>query len=401
MDQKEIYLIVPHLMKQQTWGGDYIPTCKGIVDHPLVTGRKIGQSYELFGGSKLIPSAWLPKNKHRFFEFYKRSKSLALFLPHETRHISLVDLIADDPKGVLGANIAQKTNNTMPILIKFTQAQGNSFQLHVKEKHESETWKAKPETWYFLGDGLITLGLKPGADLKKFKKICQKTEDYMQEMSKRLKNKTQKMIETRRLVATYINRRDPWQFVNCLKVKKGWVVDLSSGGIHHSWEEDKEKLPQGNLVYEIQLDRSDEKSTLRCFDKGKIKYGGGIRDLQIADYFKYLDSSPKTNDPKQMIRQPEDMPPKSNQGQEIYLFENPHYKLHKIVLPAGQAYKGQTKGSFQHLFVESGSVEITSCTDTTKKLKLLSSWSAFCPACLGEYQIQALKQDTVILKTFI
>ena len=86
---------------------------------------------------------------------------------------------------------------------------------------------------------------------------------------------------------------------------------------------------------------------------------------------------------------------------ETCLFSNSHYALSSISLTEGQIYQGQTSPSFHHLFVESGAVEITSCADSSKKLKLQASWSAFCPACLGKYQIKALEKDTMILKTFI
>jgi hypothetical protein len=92
-----------------------------------------------------------------------------------------------------------------------------------------------------------------------------------------------------------IQGENPTKFVNVHRVKKHAIVDLSNGGIHHSWEEDPAAIPLGNIVYEVQLDVTDEDSTIRSFDKGKMQQNGDVREIHVEDYFKYLDTRPETN----------------------------------------------------------------------------------------------------------
>ncbi len=62
------------------------------------------------------------------------------------------------------------------------------------------------------------------------------------------------------------------------------VIDLTAGGIHHSWEEDNDRFPDGNLVYEVQVDVPDDRCSMRGFDKGKFLDDGGLRPTHVADY---------------------------------------------------------------------------------------------------------------------
>ena len=52
-DLKRPYLVIPKLIEQPTWGGQYIVTTKGWLHHSNWAELKIGQSYELFSGSNL------------------------------------------------------------------------------------------------------------------------------------------------------------------------------------------------------------------------------------------------------------------------------------------------------------------------------------------------------------
>ena len=53
MDTKRPYLVIPKLVEQPTWGGQYIADVKGWLRLQGLDQLKIGQSYELFSGSNL------------------------------------------------------------------------------------------------------------------------------------------------------------------------------------------------------------------------------------------------------------------------------------------------------------------------------------------------------------
>ena len=138
--QKKPYLIIPHLIEQPTWGGEYICSMKGWLQKKDFKGKKIGQSYELYDKSLLSTSI----------------------------------TSTDDPlfgaEGEATIPVSQFAEKRPFPLIKFTQAKGNSFQLHIKPDANDSKWKQKAESWYYLEDGKATFGIKKGADIEKYKK---------------------------------------------------------------------------------------------------------------------------------------------------------------------------------------------------------------------------------------
>ena len=57
------------------------------------------------------------------------------------------------------------------LLIKFTQAKCNSYQLHIRKKLANVKWRPKPESWFFFEPGIITLGLKSGEDIRNYETV--------------------------------------------------------------------------------------------------------------------------------------------------------------------------------------------------------------------------------------
>lgn len=263
--EKKPYLVVPFLIEQSTWGGSYIFEKKRWTNKSNIKGKKIGQSYELFDRSLLAKNI-ISTNDDQFSPDTKDTLPISTFM--EERPFPL---------------------------IKFTQAKGNSFQLHIKPEIKDKRWIPKAESWYFLEDGKVTFGLKKGVDLDKYKESCFSINNKMKELSKKLIQKEIVKEQGEEEAKAYILAINPWQYVNTYNVKKGDVVDLSGGGLHHSWEEDSIHCPQGNIVYEVQQDVMDPKCTIRAFDQGKFKEDGTIREIQVEDYFKYIDSDEKKN----------------------------------------------------------------------------------------------------------
>ena len=370
------YLIIPHLVHQPTWGGSYIALYKNIQDKELAN-LKIGQSYELFGGSILSLSSSTSDKQFQQDLISHNKNGLSL-----EENITLQQLIDQNPKQVLGPSFL---TSSMPLLVKFTQARGNSFQIHVKKSQNHPHWKPKPESWYYLEDGAITYGIKRGINLDAYKKTCLAVEEKMKEFSARVKNgysykKAQEEIKQ------YISSVNPWQFVNLHKVKKGSIIDLSPGAIQHSWEEDSVTNPLGNVLYEIQLDVTDDDSTIRSFDKGKMQPDGSIRPIHINDYFLYLDARPENNDLSLAV--------KKRDGQN--LLKTHYYSLDSLTIQ-GETVQ-ETGRSFAHLFVTEGEVSVETQSHT---LLVEKGYSCFIPYSVGRFILSPSKEKAIILKTYI
>ncbi len=322
-------IIVPKLIPQPTWGGEYIATYKSCVD-PIITGLKIGQSYELSAESMLTSvtdSAQAP------IEIGDASTGATTqVIGDSSSMFSLRSIMGTEP---------------MDILIKFTQAKGNSFQVHIRPGESVGHWKAKPESWYFFEAGKATLGLKhPTTEsIAAYKKTCQEILSVMEQLSKDVKAGVKTPGQAKVDAASYIASNSPFQFVNELDVSKGTVIDLSAGGIHHSWEEG-ESIPDGNIVYEVQLNVMDTDCTLRSFDKGKIGDDGKIRPIHIDDYFAALDTDPTRNDVGRLVRRAD--------GET--LFATPYYTTKEVTTLMPH------ESSFQHVFVKDGVIELAGLT---------------------------------------
>lgn len=386
---KRPYLIIPKLIEQPTWGGAYILNLKNWSDQPLVRGKKIGQSYELFSQSKILLGLTSSHDASFSPDFGFADKPDVLVedtqLKNQRDYVFMNDFVNSDPKKVVGAKVFERFGK-MPILIKINQSSGNSFQLHIKPGTKHPRWRAKPESWYYFEDGLATFGIKTGVDIAEYKKVCVAIDQEMKKISDMIKNKKLSVDEGRKNARDLIKKIDPWQFVNKQVVKKFSVVDPSAGGIHHSWEEDKFNFPLGNVLYEVQLDIMDPVSTIRAFDQGKIKDNGDIRQLNIDDYFQFLDLDPKIND----INNARGI----KDGNKLFL--TPYYCMDIIEIQ--NKFSDHSAGSFCHLYVRDGEVEIISSGGT---VNLLRGFSCFIPANVGDYEIKSKVAKSTILKTFI
>ena len=146
--------------------------------------------------------------------------------------------------------------------------------------------------------------------------------------------------------------------------KKHSIVDLSPGAIQHSWEEDPVNLPQGNILYEVQLDVTDDESTIRAFDKGKIQSDGTIRKIHVEDYFAYIDTNPEHNDL--------DLAMRKREGQS--LLHTSHYSLDVATIQKEVVVENPS--SFIHVFVLEGELRVETPTRT---LSVEKGYSCFIP----------------------
>ncbi|OIQ00012.1 hypothetical protein AUK40_00300 [Candidatus Wirthbacteria bacterium CG2_30_54_11] len=411
MLDKDLYLIVPILIEQPTWGGSYIPKLKGITREPLLSGIRIGQSYELAGVSRVIPCSQFfamsrPDEQGSYvappvYEVHLRRSRESQLSDTAIPSLPLHDLLVQHPIEILGKSIARRFGTSMPALIKYTQALGNSFQLHVKETEESTThWLSKPETWFFLEPGSITLGVKPGCNWQAYEKACREIATGMELLSKHAMKGSLTPVQARGEADRMVLAHNPWQFVNCLRVDSGTIIDPSAGGIHHSWEEDA-NCPLGNILYEVQRDRSDSVSTIRSFDKGKFNPDGSVRSVQIDDYFKYIDRSEDANSPKNLMGQAQ-LIRKDTGGRVSKLFETAYYRSDMIFLSDRMApWLEHTDESFHHIFVKEGAIQI-GIEGSDKTVGVREGWSVFVPAQVGAYHLRGHGGTKAeVIKTYI
>ena len=348
------YLIIPQLIAQPTWGGDYLLKLKGWSKSQSL--GKIGQSYELSSASLLAINV-------------KKSDDLQSLIGSQ-----------DSKESILISKL-----EPINLLIKLNQALGNSFQLHINPNIKGTKWKPKPESWYFLENGSITLGLAPGADTNQYKNICVEIDTFMHDLSHRIINRELSLELARMEAGEFIHKKNPWQFVNKYTVKKHDLIDLSMGAIHHSWEEDADNAPLGNIVFEVQIEASDDEATIRSFDQGKIKNDGSVRKLAIDDYFDHLDADPAHNDIS-FLRRLQD-------GNS--LLSTVFYAV-DIIEPEEKTIV-QTEGKYHHLYVRDGGVSVKG---GDVSLIIGRGHSCFIPSSLEKYTIEPVEANSTVLRTY-
>ena len=382
--------IVPLLVEQPTWGGFYIPTQKEI-DSPLINGKKIGQSFELFSGT------WLTSVSPTTFA-YAPATQLAqpTFADPNQSKETLQSWIDQDRLAVLGSTAVNRDWKTMQVLIKFTQALNNSYQVHVKPGQEFGKWLPKPESWYFVESGQATLGLVDPDRAGEYKARCFAIDNKAQQLSHQIKMGELTVADARVELRSFIELEHPNTFVNTVAVPKDAIIDLSQGGTHHSWEVGPDN-PNGNIVYEVQVDVQDEFCTLRSYDQGNIKDDGSVRPLAIDDYFNALDLSPEANDPSRFSQTAKTIV--DGTAKVTTLFANQYY-VTELVEIIGQ-YAGrytQTSASFHHLYSLSDSFTVQV---GEQDWFVPAGWPFFIPASVGSYQIKTADQHCKVLITHL
>lgn len=378
--------VVPVLVEQPTWGGEYIAAQKKL-SHPWLAGKRIGQSFELFSQSWLTP-ATTPT-----FGFATPAQiSNPNFADPSQPRSSLASWIKQDLVATLGQKAADRGWQQMQVLIKFTQAQNNSYQVHVRPGQEFGKWLAKPESWYFAEAGVATLGLRQPAELAAYRQRCLEIDQEAQRISAAIKAGQLTVAAARSQLQSYIDQDHPRRFVHTVDVPKGSVIDLSQGGTHHSWEKSSQ-LPAGNIVYEVQVDVQDEFCTLRSFDQGNLKDDGSVRPLTIDEYFQALDTSAAANDPSRFFAAA--VTTTDQEAEITSLFCNQYYVTEQLAFR--HQYQGQATqptDSFHHLYALDEAVVV----EVGDQLwSVPAHWSFFIPAQTGPYRLRTQSHNRVLI----
>lgn len=387
------YLVIPKLIEQLTWGGQYIVATKGWNKRQDLNSIKIGQSYELFSGSNL--SLLDTSDDPRFVgELTDRDAVGTPTSPDES--LRLADLTAVAPEQVLGAEVMRERGPTLALLIKYTQALGNSFQTHIQDGIRHPKWKPKPESWYYFEPGLITLGVKPDINWQAYKQAVMAIHAEMTLLGKQVAASIITYNDARKQIDILLKQHDPWQFVNTVPIEKDQLVDLSSGGLHHSWEEDPRQAPLGNVLYELQVEALDNVATFRNFDKGKMEHDGSVRPVQIDEYFDAINRTPELNDPRNHIVHPAIEARTDTYTLDRFL-RTRHYNLDKLTLHAPSVTYTENIKRYKHLFVKEGSVTVTAGNHT---ITVTNAHSCFIPASAEAYTVKNITPKSELLISY-
>ena len=356
------------LIEQPSWGGQYIIDLKGLADDPQWKGKKVGQSYEMAKASHLLD-------------------------PSGGADVPLSDWIKSDPAAALGQKVLEKFSPELSLLIKLTQAKGNSFQVHLPEGKTLGHWIPKPEAWFYLAPGLYTFGLKAATDFEAYSRVLHTIDDEMGRLSREVQSGRFTVEDARAQAQERIHALNPFAYVNLVEAHTDDVIDLTAGGIHHSWEDDSARFPDGNLVYEVQVDVPDDKCSMRGFDKGKILDNGSLRPTHVEDYLATIIRDPAHNELSQHIRKPLVIEDKNGAKTEN-IFRTAHFNTDRLTITAGSSLPQSLADGFHHVFVHAG-------TPTVGDHTLAQGRSYVLPASLGEYAINAGDKAAVLLKTYL
>lgn len=109
----------------------------------------------VWGGSRLVQWKGLPEQEHigESWEVSAVESSPSVVANGGYKGLSLPDVVATDPEGILGRSVARHYGNKMPLLVKFIDARNDlSIQVHPDdEMAQREHGKmGKTEMWYIL-----------------------------------------------------------------------------------------------------------------------------------------------------------------------------------------------------------------------------------------------------------
>ncbi|MBT3181900.1 MAG: hypothetical protein HN337_05255 [Deltaproteobacteria bacterium] len=324
------------IVEQPTWGGTAILKKKGLIDKPEWVGKKAGQAYE--------NHAHLPVKTDDGWSFTVLDVSLVL------------------GEAFLG-KVAYRIVPAMGQLRKYTEAFGNSFQMHldhperIERDGRKELLIPKGEAMRYLDQpGLLTCGVRCNgdADWQDYEKRLRRIESEMKELSQQVLSGKMDLDTAKKEATEVVHRNNPYRWVNLLRPEPDDVVDFSVPKRHHSWEEVNEltrklfndashelqkyddirinKLDEIQTGLYVDLDGkyldtpsvtidefsrksltekrksvlvlTDDNSSIRGFDKGKFRNDGSLRSLDLDSYFKFIAREKKMNSPQSAIVKP-------------------------------------------------------------------------------------------------
>lgn len=226
-----------------------------------------------------------------------------------------------------------------PLLVKILDAKTSlSVQVHPNDATAAAFGgEAKTEMWYVLDadpGARVYCGLKPGS-----------TEETLQEALE--KNHLETCLES-------------------IEVTRGDVIFVPGGCVH--------AIAAGCLLLEVQ---QNSNTTYRLYDWGRVGHDGKPRDLHVARAIQVIDWD-SGNHGKIETRE---IKPGHTQ-----LLRTPYFSLERIAIH--QPHVLPTNGTWQILFVESGSIRIAD------KLDLAAGRTCLVPACMASCTLECPSGST-------
>ncbi len=326
--QEKVYpmLFEPNL-HPVVWGGDRLSPWKG-----LNVSNRIGESWEV----SAIPT------------------SPSIISNGIWAGYSLIDVVAHNPKEILGKKVAERYNNQLPLLAKFIDAESDlSIQVHPDdEMAKREHGKlGKSEMWYVLD-------AKPGSYLYA---------GFKQELSC---DEYKKMVADGTITQALAKH----------EVHKGDIFYLPAGRVH--------AIGAGILLAEIQ---QSSDVTYRIFDYNRVGLNGNPRELHTELAAKALDYSVL----------PEYRTEYDDKSDAVNkCLQTPYFSI-AIVDTAVAKHRDLIKyDSFIIVMCTEGACNIK-IRSTKNEITLHEGHSCFIPAVVADYDIEPLNGTVRLLEAYI
>ena len=267
---------------------------------------------------------------------------------------SLAEIIARYPSAILGNAVAKKYNNTLPLLVKFIDAQKDlSIQVHPNDEIalREHNKRGKTEMWYILDAA-------PGACIY----VGFNTKLTLDEYKKRVAEGTITEVLARHEVHT------------------GDVFYLPAGRIH--------AICSGVLLAEVQQ-ASD--ITYRIFDYHRLDFNGQPRELHIDLAAKALNFE-VLNDYRTSYCKQVNRPNK--------IIESPLFSVRTLELTSNYHRNMIKYDSFIIVMCLQGSTKI-SIRSTHDEITIHEGYSCIIPATIADYDYIPLEKRCKVLESYI
>ncbi len=325
------------------WGGDSIPSWKGIPAQP----EPIGESWEV----SCVPH------------------SVSVVSNGALKGMTLSDVIAANPAGVLGARVAKANDNQLPLLVKFIDARRDlSIQVHPNDEMAGRKYgkRGKTEMWYVID-------AKPGAFL-----YAGFGEQLAPLDGEGEVDRAAAMARCKQLVADGTIT----EVLAKHEVKAGDVFYLPAGRVH--------SIGGGILLAEVQ---QSSDITYRIFDYNRLGMDGKPRELHTAlaaealDYKVYDDYRTACN-----VRNDADNK----------LIDSPFFNVHLLDFSTQIAIDRRGDDSFVILVALHGDCQIQLAGEANPVL-LRKGFSTLIPASAARYTLvkQGGEENCQVLEAYI
>lgn len=318
----------------------------------------------VWGGRQLIPWKRLPANDEPIGESWEVSavpSSPSIIDNGVWAGRSLIDVINDMPEEILGAAVARRYKNQLPLLVKFIDAEKDlSIQVHPNDEMAMREHNkfGKTEMWYVID-------AKPGAYLYAGFKEALTPEEYKRKVADGT-------------ITDVLARHE---------VHSGDVFYLPAGRVH--------AICGGILLAEVQQ-TSDV--TYRIYDYNRPGLDGKPRELHTELAAKALDFN--VHDEYRTLYSVNESPFRGNHGSASHVIDSDFFSV-RIVEVDQRFHRNLVKyDSFIITMCLKGSCHIR-MRSTQDEVVLREGNSCLIPAAIADYDVEPLEGHSLLLDAYI